>query len=355
MANLDEMREFLGHWEAYRAQTERLEHLLRDVPVDVDALDETARAGFPTDEPEHPLYQIDIVRRAIDAAAASRPAREPEPVWGWWFVDADWRAWEGIAALRGDLEEKRLKLRAIEAQRRAAIEDDDARRKALDAVDAYTKANDEDTRSVAELEAKVASASEDAVATEDGIIRRFIRRIRARAQHRRAAEHLERLRGEVEARTSRRAKEIERLTAEATDRERELAEPFDGPREESARAVEEAERRLIDALARDIAARDPGFAADELAERPFEDALAAACAREWDLLAAWMRRYARELPSAIEHARFIADSELVWLEGHDPFGKRYWPLAGAVVDAMEAGEARDSDAALAAVRTAEPR
>ena len=68
------------------------------------------------------------------------------------------------------------------------------------------------------------------------------------------------------------------------------------------------------------------------------------------LLGQWMVEYAARLPEEIVHARNVVESELVWLEGYAPYGKRYWPLTDRVVAAMEEGRADSSDLALKLVQ-----
>ena len=84
-------------------------------------------------------------------------------------------------------------------------------------------------------------------------------------------------------------------------------------------------------------------------ELPFAEAYAAGQQREWMLLDAWMRAYLAALPHEVEHTANLRASEEVWLEAHDPFGRRHWEDTDEVVARMEAGDASDSDRALALV------
>ena len=351
MANLEEMRDFQAHWHTYRDEQQHLDRLQANVPVNVGALVDDVFDTFLSDEPADVVYDLDVLRCAISTSDPQAQPRELTPVWGWWFDDEGWAAWHIIDELRATMEDESLKLRAIEAQRHAAVEDDETRRCALDSIAAYTKANDDDRRLLAELERRVSEMEASAQHLEGGLLKRLMRRISLWFALKREHERLERLRNEVGERTERRSKEMDRLTTQVTECEQELTEPFDAPHEECTQALEAAQQALLAAFTKDLTCRDDAFDADSLSDADYQDALVQVCRREWALLGAWMERYRRELPAAIEHARLVVDSELVWLEGHAAFGKRYWALTDAVVEAMEAGE-RDSKAALATLLNA---
>ena len=71
------------------------------------------------------------------------------------------------------------------------------------------------------------------------------------------------------------------------------------------------------------------------------------------LLDAWMRAYLAALPHEVEHAANLRASEEVWLEAHDPFGRRWWARTDEVLALMEQGAASDSSRALELVLSAE--
>ena len=78
----------------------------------------------------------------------------------------------------------------------------------------------------------------------------------------------------------------------------------------------------------------------------FDKAVASLNAAAWDVLADWMDAYERALPHELERAWNLQASELTWLEGHDPHGRRYWQLTDDIVELLEDGSSSDSARAL---------
>ena len=161
-----------------------------------------------------------------------------------------------------------------------------------------------------------------------------------RAERERAAA----LAADCERRIAERDGEVEGLEQKAATYEEGLRAPFAGVRMRAEERVEGAEDAVLEILAGHLASN--GVEVEGTGEgEPYDAALERAYRAEWDLLDAWMDGYRAGLASKLTHASRSLESELVWLEGHAPFGRRHWALAHEVADVMER-EGCDASAAL---------
>lgn len=371
MADLEAMREFQNHWEAYQADERAIALLRTRPPFDVSALSDADRAQPPCWRPASAAYDEPALAAALERVSPSASV-VPDGVaaarWGWWLDDS---AWQAVRALGGLLDERAAALAALAGIELASWdvhERDEALRAARQAVATFEAANDADRTQCAELTQRRVAVAAGAPVTRtrqagahaaDGDAaapartpwwrRLWDRLVEALLGRRRRQEELDALAqriDEVNRNIELRDKEIARLGRELAARTEELRAPFAVPADSAEEAVAAVERRIVELMDRDLAARDEAYEAGSLDGLPFVDALAAANRREWDLLAAWMASYTEQLPSLLEHVGNVAESELVWLEGHAPYGKRYWPLTDEVVAFMASGKTEQSEVAL---------
>ena len=410
MANLDDMREFQQHWHAYRDEERRLADLCARVPLDISSLTVAERVRDLFDAPENLRLCAAAHEDVLAAALTAQPpiTQEGDAAWGWWFEDDAWREYALLKPLvdeRGALLAARAELNAkIEA----ALAADAAYQEACRAVEAYRTSNAEDAAARAELAHRLEHLDEGYRAAEgsrlagarasidprvrvgaslalvavlvalvlglpyldlalearialavviglvalllaSGLPSRGAALVRERLWTRGEREHLERSLTDLDARVALRADEGKARGDEAEARRAELVRPFDEPQASIASHLEDVEGRMLALLDRDLTRRDGTYEAGALLELPFAEAYAAAQQREWMLLDAWMRAYLAALPHEVEHTANLRASEEVWLEAHDPFGRRHWEDTDEVVARMEAGDASDSDRALALV------
>lgn len=197
------------------------------------------------------------------------------------------------------------------------------------------------------------SGASASVEASDGLLarlwRRFVFLLFGRRRLREELAALDRRIMDVQGRVDLRTREIARLEQTLAARRTALYAAFDEDLDAAAAAAAAIDERIIALLDEDLARRDPSYERGMLTELSFDEAFAQANAREWDVLASWMTAYASRLPEALERASNIAASEDVWLEGHAPYGRRYWPLTNEVVALMESGRAHASETALKVV------
>lgn len=404
MANLEEMREFTRHWRAFCAEDEHLSNLCGRVPVDTSKLTESDRGHDLFSVPESVTYCDEAFANVLTgvltgANVSISPADAP---WGWWLEDEGWQTY---ASTKDMLVERTWKLdavAAIDAERREALDADDAYREAAGAVETYRASNAEDTAARAELVRRLENLS-DATAShanlQKGGASRLVRRlavaaavtlvcgvvlwslapdafdaptrivltalvalacvlvafrvpqrlataVRRRSKLADEQDRLKRTLADIDARVALRTEELEVRAQEADARKSELEKPFLAPRAKLIEECAHIERDIIDTLDEDLAKHDAAYAAGTLVELPFDEAYRAAQEREWAFLGSWMGEYLVRLPHEIEHTLNARASEEVWLESHDPFGKRWWNRAEDILALMEQGGAADSARAL---------
>ncbi len=397
MADLNEMREFHRHWTAYRDDERALARLCTRAPVDLTALTPEERTCSPLEEPASVRYDERALAsaRGNDEGVLPRDLVVDEARWGWWLESEDW---SGVAALRehlSDLERGRAELASRERAAQAVLDVDPVWSEAVAALRAHEDAGGEERVELAALEetrveraaalregrplsrrqvmwavialvvavagviaccvapltemARAVCALAWVLAVALACLRPWSRPLPSPLAARRRREELALLDQRI---ADMRAKVAlrERLAAEQREAACSRAAVLRAPGDEAIRAVEDelaaTERSIIAALDRDLTRRDACYEQGSLDELPFAEALARAYEREWALLEDWMAAYTAALPSSIEHAENVLASELVWLEGHAPYGKRFWPLTDAVMETMECARDLTSDAAL---------
>lgn len=398
MANLEEMREFQKHWAAYCAGERELTLLKTRPPIDLESLTDADRRLPMTGMPESASFDRHALVAALGTAAVHLQGQDDDAPWGWWLEGEDWSGLSGLDVLLKKRAAWMARLEDLDAQAQAAVDADESHAKALSTMASYAAANAEDRASIQELEERrahpeqmylEAAAREGKSAAQGGhkaayaivgvagaaglafvpvavelrallavtwlvavalaYARPWTRPRGWLFKGRRMKDELELIDGKISDAKSRvelRERETKRLDEEAASREAELRAPFEEPRQEACRAVEEAERATIELVCRDVASRDETFEVESLEGVPFEDAFAQLNAREWDHLRAWMSAYVDALPDMVKRAEDVQASELVWLEGHAPFGKRYWPYTDTIVSLMETMRTDKSEAAL---------
>lgn len=406
MANLDEMLEFAKHWDAYRSEERQLDRLKTCPPVVLADVDEMERRRTMFMRPEHAAYDYQTL---VELGGAVEPVGEDDgsqAPWGWWLREEGWEAYCGLIPLLGALDQASKHLDDVLIQQRGALDADVERARAAERVVSYRHANETDRETLADLEDRrdaiqqslpkdraalkrrktllIAAAACFAAAVAVGIawslapadlfarlgvaelailvIAALLALLALRPiegvlplRVRRIREDLERANIRIKDtrdRIERREKEIEKLSSTIKERESALMKPFEKPLDDARRAIEAAERAVLAQYEADLSDRDDAFDASLLEGLSFDDAVALANQREWALLEQWMDRYKQMLPLELEHAQNVAESELVWLEGHAPFGKRYWPLTDDVLAFMRSGRTDQSDVALRRVMTA---
>ncbi|OUP06477.1 hypothetical protein [Collinsella sp. An2] len=403
MANLEEMREFQKHWAAYRAGERELSLLKTRLPVNVAALtDEDLHLPMLADieaMPRSASFDVDALAGALGPAVAqAAEAQADDHAWGWWLQENDWLAVAGLGALLRERASWQARLADLDTQAQAAIDADESYAKAVSTMSSYASANADDRATIQELEARRAdpeqiyreAAEHDGkVPTKSGhrvvyiavaivgavalafvpvavelrvlfviiwlllvgiaYVRPWTRPKGWLFKARRLKDELELIDGKISDAKSRvelRERETKRLDEESSARRTELLAPFEAPRNEAREAIRHAEESVLDLLRQDIASRDDTFEEDAFDGLGFDEAFAAANAREWGLLQTWMKAYVEALPEMVKRAEDVQASELVWLEGHAPFGKRYWPYTDTIVHLMETMRTDKSEAAL---------
>lgn len=412
MANLEEMREFQRHWRAFGAEDLRLFRLCHRVPVDVSKLSEEDRSHDLFSEPASVAYRSEGFA-AVLADALVAPATSGEDgagSWGWWFGDDSWATYASTEELLRERDDVLGQIRALDAERQAAIDADDDYQKAVSAADTYRLSNSEDVASREELSRRLETLEEgyreahggdggvssvprsalragsaavalvcavlfllvpDAVLAEParialvaaavavcalvglGVPQRLVGSLRRWRWISDERDRLGRSITDIDQRIALRADELKVRSEEAEARRLEIAAPFEDPRAELLERRADIERRIIAALEDDLAHRDPAFDEGSLDGLSFDEAFRSAQKRIWNLLGAWMDAYLAALPREIDHAENARASEEVWLEAHDPFGRRHWSLTDEVVSLMEEGGASDSGRALELVLAGE--
>lgn len=404
MANLEEMREFTRHWRAFCAEDEHLSNLCGRVPVDTAKLTESDRGHDLFSAPESVAYCDEAFANVLagvltGANVSVTPADAP---WGWWLEDEDWQAYASTKELMTGRTQKLDEIAAIDAERREALDADDAYREAAGTVETYRASNAEDTATRTELARRLenlADAAEPHAKRQKDSASRLVSRlavaaavtlacgvalwllapdvldvstrvvlivlvalvcalvalrvpqglavaVRRRGRLADERDRLKRALADVDARVALRAEELKVRAQEADARKTELEKPFLSPRAKLIEECAHIERDTIDALDDDLARRYAAYAAGTLIELPFDEAFRAAQEREWALLDSWMGEYLVRLPHEIEHTLNARSSEEVWLESHDPFGKRWWDRAEDILALMEQGGATDTARAL---------
>ena len=370
MANLDEMRTFQSHWHAYLGEGERLRALCRLVPVSLVRLTAAERAGWLFDQPESARFcDRELVRTVQSSLSDASPAIEPDPQWGWWFDDASWFGYTSLRPLLADRDALLARQAELDERARKMRESDRGYRDATEAIASYEEADREDTAALARLQERRAdpgAAFDEAEAAARGIwlmrLLKGLTRVWRRSTFiKRETERLDRSLEELRARVELRSRELERRRAEVAERDKLIEGKLAGPRAAAKADVDAVEQRIVEALKAFLEARGVpagGLVSDtgerscddrevDAVEAPsFDEAVALLNAAAWDVLADWMDAYERALPHELERAWNLQASELTWLEGHDPHGRRHWQLTDDIVELLEDGSSSDSARAL---------
>lgn len=404
MANLEEMREFTRHWRAFCTEDEHLSNLCGRVPVDTAKLTESDRGYDLFSAPESVAYCDETFASVLTGVltGANVSVTPANSLWGWWLEEEDWHIYASTKEMLAERARKLDAVAAIDAERREALDADDAYREAAGAVETYRASNAEDAATRVDLARRLENLTDAAEppakrrkGSASSLVRRlavaaavmlacgsalwslapdaldaptrivltvlvalacvmvalrvpqgFVAAVRRRSKLADEQDRLKRTLADIDARVALRAEELEARAQEADARKTELEKPFLAPRAKLIEECAHIERDIIDALDADLAKRDTAYTAGTLAELPFDEAYRAAQEREWALLSSWMGEYLVRLPHEIEHALNARASEEVWLESHDPFGKRWWDRAEDILALMEQGSATDTARAL---------
>lgn len=358
MANLEAMRTFQRHWSSYRADERRLARLCTQLPLRCDRMtaDERRRPLFI--QPDSISYDHAALEGALGADGARWGYRADEgSQWGWWLADDAWRAIPRARRLLEDRAAACAELAAVASACQASKDADPALGAARRARRGYLEA---DAAEHAELDGLLGQRAEAERPYAEEAARKVpwplrpwhrlrlwaLRRFALRDELDRIDQKIAGVRTKLEVRE----RKLDELRAQEAARTSELEEPFEAPASALLAALREVESAAVRLYDRDLAARDASYEPGALAELPFDEAMASASEREWALLGEWMAAYAERLPEEVVHTRNVVESELVWLEGYAPYGKRYWPLTDEVVGAMEQGRADTSELALKLVR-----
>lgn len=411
MANLEEMREFRHHWHAFGEEDLRLFRLCHRVPVDVSKLSDEDRSRDLFSEPVSIAYRSEEFAAVLaDALVAPATCGDDDAAsWGWWFGDDSWATYASTEELLRERDDVLGQIRVLDAERQEAVDADDDYQKAVSAADTYRLSNSEDVASREELSRRLETLEEgyreahggeggssvprgalragsavvalvcatalllvpDAVLAEPvrialavaavgacalvwfGVPQRLLESLRRWRWISDERDRLGRSITDIDQRIALRADELKARSQEAEARRLEIAAPFEEPRSALLERRADIERRIIAALEDDLAHRDPAFDEGSLDGLAFDEAFSSAQQRIWHLLGTWMDAYLAALPREIDHAANARASEEVWLEAHDPFGRRHWPLTDEVVSLMEEGGASDSGRALELVLAGE--
>ena len=317
MANLEEMREFTRHWRAFCADDEHLSNLCGGVPVDTAKLSESDRGHDLFSAPESVAYCdetfVNVLTGVLTGVNVSvTPANSP---WGWWLEDEDWHTYASTKEMLAERARKLDAVAAIDAERREALDADDAYREAAGAVETYRASNAEDAATRAELARRLenlADAAEPHAKRQKDSVSSLVRRLAVAAavtlacgvvlwalasdaldaptrivltvlvalacilvalrvpqgftaavgRRSKLADEQDRLKrtlADIDARVALRAEELEARAQEADARKTELEKPFLAPRAKLIEECAHIERDIIDALDADLAKRDTAY------------------------------------------------------------------------------------------------
>lgn len=407
MANLDEMLEFAKHWDAYCTEEHQLTRLKTCPPVVLDNVDEMERRRSMFLPPEHVSYDYQSLAELGGMSEQIEDQARSQVTWGWWLRDEAWEIYCGLVPLLGTLDKANKHLDDVLIQQRGALDADEERARAAQQVSSYEHANETDRQTLVELKEKRDSIAQRLPQDQRALKTRKIMFLAAlicfalgvalgivwslatassnvalggaslvmlvvgcfgvflalRPLGGTSPLHVRKIREDFERanirikdtqdRIDRREREIKKLTATIKEHEEQLLKPFEKPLAEAREAIESAEMAVLAQYIADLSERDDTFDEAIFKDLSFDEAMAVANQREWALLEQWMDHYKHMLPFALEHAQNMAESELVWLEGHAPYGKRYWDLTPQVVSFMQSGRTDQSDVALQRVCAAE--
>lgn len=358
MANLEAMRSFQRHWASYCADERRLALLCTKVPLDCSQLSADDRGSLPGRRPDSIAYDEDALIAALGAEGA-REGHVPGEgsQWGWWRADDAWRVLDVLEGLAGEYAAACAELAAVAEERQRATDTDAALNEVRAKLETYRAADAAEhaelERFTAERAAVMAPLDAEAARAVPWPLRPW-KRLKLWALRRfklaDALAPLDQKLMDTRAKLEVRAAKIVELEAASRARRAEVEEPYGQPLDALSQSLDAIERAVIACYDHDLSARDASYASGSLDEFAFLDACALANAREWAALDAWMASYSAQLPSLIAHMRDVVGSELVWLEGYAPYGKRYWPLTDEVLAIMEAGRADTSELALKLAR-----
>lgn len=358
MANLEAMRTFQQHWMSYCAEERRLARLCTQLPVDISGLSDRERSLPLSAHPASVSYDYHALARALGSDGAHLGYRVDEGIqWNWWLGYEPWGIIARERTLLEELAAYSAELAAVAADVQRALDTDDELVTARSTLRGYTTADAEERSELDSLHAQrsaIVEPYEQDDARRTPWIAHPWRRLRLwlfkRFRMRDELDKLDKKAADIRAKLDVRERKIDELKVAVESRTAALGEPFAPRLEELLDAMESTERSLLAMLDDDLRVRDMGYEPGMLLEGPFAEGLSQAHEREWALLGQWMVEYAARLPEEIVHARNVVESELVWLEGYAPYGKRYWPLTDRVVAAMEEGRADSSDLALKLVQ-----
>lgn len=358
MANLEAMRTFQQHWMSYCAEERRLARLCTQLPVDISGLSDKERSLPLFAHPASVSYDYHALAHALGSDGAHLGYRVDEGIqWNWWL---GYEPWGIIARERTLLEELAAcsaELAAVAADVQRAFDTDEELVTARSTLRGYLTADAEERSELArmnEQRKKFVEPYEQDEARRAPWIAHPWRRLKLwffkSFRMRDELDKIDQKIADIQAKLDVRERKIGELGDAVAARTALLEEPFAPQRKRSLEAILSTERELLSLLDHDLAARDETYEQGSVLAESFEDGLAHANEREWALLGRWMTEYGARLPEEIVHARNVVESELVWLEGYAPYGKRYWPLTDQVVAAMEEGRADTSDLALKLVQ-----
>lgn len=400
MATLDEMREFKAHLDIYSKDLNELGRLCSRAPVDLGGVTDADREAPLSTRPEGAVLDTAFLEEAVlEASLPEHPAvSEDDLSWGWWSEDASWWVLGRISEAEARIDDARALADRRRSERDEAVARSLRLQRFRSSIESYREANSEDeaalsrlqeerddpegayadaARSARErgglapgraiicgagaagvvvacalpvpLEARAAAAvvwaalAGVAWARLAGVPASLWQRGRWLSEFStRVGMRIE----EAERRVDARRTEMGRLEEKSAIYRKSIEAPFERGIEEADEGVRQAEGALVAVYEADLARRDPDFEEGSLSGLPFEEAVREGNRRLWALFGAWMDSYRANLPAALEHAERERSSELVWLEGHAPFGKRYWPLVDDVISVMEQVGIGDSDVAL---------
>ena len=352
MADLGAMREFHKHWEAYVADEQAAALLRARPPLDVAALTPADRARPMLEQPASAAYDEHALHDALARVqSTSHPSTDAprDTLWGWWLDDPVWSVMGELRHAMAARDAAHARLAGLALSAAQQIDADEAYSTARASIASYLVANEEDERVRDDLAARCAE-----VTAQPPVPAGFFARLKARImfalvgrrRQREEQEALDRRMADVQARMDLRAREITRLEETVTARRFEVESAVEEALATTTQELAAIEEHIVALLDDDLTRRDATYEPGSLIDLPFDEAFAQANDHEWCVLAAWMGAYAAHLPEVLERVSNAAASEAVWLEGHAPYGKRYWPLTPEVVALMESGRAHASNTAL---------
>lgn len=358
MANLEAMRTFQRHWTSYCAEERTLARLCTQLPLDISGLGARERRLPPFAFSTAAVYDRRALAGALGPDGAHLGYRVDEGIqWNWWLA---YDAWRAVIDERSLLDERAAciaELAAVAADTQRALDGDEELARDRSTLRDYAAADAEERSELArmnEQRKKFVEPYEQDEARRAPWIAHPWRRLKLwffkSFRMRDELDKIDQKIADIQAKLDVRERKIGELGDAVAARTALLEEPFAPQRKRSLEAILSTERELLSLLDHDLAARDETYEQGSVLAESFEDGLAHANEREWALLGRWMTEYGARLPEEIVHARNMVESELVWLEGYAPYGKRYWPLTDRVVAAMEEGRADTSDLALKLVQ-----